>query len=179
MLSVLDTAPVVLPEQLKLWHWIADYYMCMPGEVFAAALPSGLKADKGFKPKMESYVTLAPAYRSQQGIHMAFDMMGKSARQQNLFACYLQLSHWDDEEEDEKKEITREELLNVSHELSSILTQIEKKGILKSTTERWGDLTTMAILILNGYASLVRHRQKLIMASVRPGVSILRCCCME
>ncbi len=130
VLSVLDAAPVVLPEQLKLWHWIADYYMCMPGEVFAAALPSGLKADKGFKPKMESYVTLAPAYRSRQGIHMAFDMMSKSARQQNLFACYLQLSHWDDEEEDEKKEITREELLNVSHELSSILTQIEKKGIL-------------------------------------------------
>jgi primosomal protein N' (replication factor Y) len=30
-------------QQLKLWEWIADYYMCSEGEVMAAALPSHFK----------------------------------------------------------------------------------------------------------------------------------------
>ncbi|MBR6030867.1 MAG: primosomal protein N' [Bacteroidaceae bacterium] len=42
--EVLDAAPVVLPEQLSLWQWIADYYLCSMGEVFKAALPAALKA---------------------------------------------------------------------------------------------------------------------------------------
>ncbi len=37
--------PAVLPEQLRLWRWIADYYLCSLGEVFKAALPSGLKLE--------------------------------------------------------------------------------------------------------------------------------------
>ena len=43
--EVLDAAPIVLPTQLKLWQWIADYYMCPIGEVYKAALPSGLKME--------------------------------------------------------------------------------------------------------------------------------------
>lgn len=40
---VLDTKPVVNSRQLELWDWIKDYYMCNPGDVMSAALPSGLK----------------------------------------------------------------------------------------------------------------------------------------
>lgn len=43
ILHVLDTAPVVFEEQLKLWEWIASYYMCSEGEVMAAALPAHFK----------------------------------------------------------------------------------------------------------------------------------------
>ncbi|MEO8583778.1 MAG: DEAD/DEAH box helicase, partial [Flavitalea sp.] len=43
ILHVLDTEPVVFPEQLKLWEWIASYYMCSEGEVMAAALPAHFK----------------------------------------------------------------------------------------------------------------------------------------
>lgn len=43
--EVLDSAPIVLPEQLRLWQWIADYYLCTLGDVFKAALPSGLKLE--------------------------------------------------------------------------------------------------------------------------------------
>ena len=31
--EVLDYAPVIQPLQLKLWRWIADYYMCFIGDV--------------------------------------------------------------------------------------------------------------------------------------------------
>ena len=43
ILSVIDEEPIVYPQQLKLWKWISDYYMCSEGEVMAAALPTHLK----------------------------------------------------------------------------------------------------------------------------------------
>ena len=43
--EVLDVEPTVLPEQLKLWKWTSDYYLCTMGDVFKAALPSGLKLE--------------------------------------------------------------------------------------------------------------------------------------
>lgn len=43
VLNVLDEEPVVFEEQLKLWEWIASYYMCSEGEVMAAALPAHFK----------------------------------------------------------------------------------------------------------------------------------------
>jgi primosomal protein N' (replication factor Y) len=43
ILNVLDTEPVVYEEQLKLWEWMASYYMCSEGEVMAAALPAHFK----------------------------------------------------------------------------------------------------------------------------------------
>ncbi len=43
ILNLLDTDPVIHPVQLKLWEWIAGYYMCTEGEVMAAALPAHFK----------------------------------------------------------------------------------------------------------------------------------------
>lgn len=41
--AVVDDRPMVTPGQLRMWEWMAGYYMCTRGEVMAAALPSGLK----------------------------------------------------------------------------------------------------------------------------------------
>ncbi len=49
IVSVLDDKPIVNEQQFKLWQWIADYYMCSVGEVFKAALPSGLKLESETK----------------------------------------------------------------------------------------------------------------------------------
>ncbi|XCF07405.1 primosomal protein N' [Tamlana crocina] len=38
--QILDEAPIVNPLQLKLWEWIASYYMCTLGDVMRAALPN-------------------------------------------------------------------------------------------------------------------------------------------
>ncbi len=56
ILSVLDEVPVILPAQLKFWNWIAAYYLCHPGEVMNAALPSA------FKLASESKVILNPVF---------------------------------------------------------------------------------------------------------------------
>ncbi len=41
----IDDAPVVRHPQLKFWQWVADYYLCTPGDVMKAALPAGLKIE--------------------------------------------------------------------------------------------------------------------------------------
>lgn len=41
--AVLDERPIITPQQFKFWDWISSYYMCHPGEVLIAALPSALK----------------------------------------------------------------------------------------------------------------------------------------
>jgi primosomal protein N' (replication factor Y) len=43
ILGILDEAPIVYPEQLALWEWMAKYYLCTEGEVMQAAIPSHLK----------------------------------------------------------------------------------------------------------------------------------------
>ncbi len=46
VISQVDAVPIVLDEQLSLWQWIADFYMCAIGEVYKAALPAPLKKGK-------------------------------------------------------------------------------------------------------------------------------------
>lgn len=43
ILNIIDDEPVVYQQQLDLWKWMSDYYMCSEGEVMAAALPTHLK----------------------------------------------------------------------------------------------------------------------------------------
>ena len=49
VLQIMDEHPIVLPENLKLWEWMAKYYCCTLGDVFRAALPTGLKTGKQIK----------------------------------------------------------------------------------------------------------------------------------
>jgi primosomal protein N' (replication factor Y) len=43
IIELLDDRPLVTSSQLQFWQWMAEYYMCNPGEVMNAALPSALK----------------------------------------------------------------------------------------------------------------------------------------
>lgn len=43
ILDLLDEQPLVTAQQLELFAWMAEYYMCCIGEVMNAGLPSGLK----------------------------------------------------------------------------------------------------------------------------------------
>lgn len=53
---LLDNAPVLRHPQLKLWRWIADYYLAAVGDVYKAALPAGLKIES------ETFVEVNPDY---------------------------------------------------------------------------------------------------------------------
>ena len=131
--------PMLLPRQLRLWQWIADYYMASVGEVYKAAFPSGLKAEDGYRPKTETFVALPPRYRQEQALHIALSMFGRAQKQQKVFLDYLALSHWDTlegtEPQEEIREISREELMNVSHCTSANLKSLIDRGFL-TTYER-------------------------------------------
>ncbi len=43
--ELVDEQPLLLPQQIELWRWMAQYYLCCPGEVMKAALPAGLKLE--------------------------------------------------------------------------------------------------------------------------------------
>ena len=45
VLGTLDDKPILRHPQLDFWQWIADYYLCSMGEVYKAAVPSGLKVE--------------------------------------------------------------------------------------------------------------------------------------
>ncbi len=62
VLELLDDEPVTNDLQLKLFHWIADYYLCSTGEVMNAALPAGLKLSS------ESMVQLHPAFSEETSL---------------------------------------------------------------------------------------------------------------
>lgn len=59
---LLDARPILLPRQFKFWEWLADYYLCTQGDVYKAALPSGLKLESEtiieYNPDFESDVRL-------------------------------------------------------------------------------------------------------------------------
>ena len=128
ILQVMDFSPILLDSQLKLWQWISDYYMSPIGEVYKAALPSGLKAEDGYKPKTELYIRLTSPFRSEQALHVALNMLQRADKQQKTFIDYLALSGWDS---GVGTELTRDELLNQGHSLPTI-NALVKRGLLET-----------------------------------------------
>ena len=128
ILQVLDVFPILFEGQLALWRWISDYYISPIGEVYKSALPAGLKAEDGYRPKTELYIRLTPQFRNEQALHVALNMLQRAEKQQKAFIDYLSLSGWDN---GVGTEITRDELLNQGHSLPTV-TALVKRGLLET-----------------------------------------------
>ena len=140
----LDQRPVVGEMQMRLWQWIAKYYIAAMGDIYKAALPSGMKSEDGYKPSMETYVDLAPAFRSEASMHIALNMLKRANKQLDAFTCFLQMSHWDSIEGETAKEqtveITRDELLNASAQTLTTVNSLIKRGLLTTYEKEVGRL---------------------------------------
>ena len=134
--QVLDSTPILLDTQLRLWQWIADYYMSPIGEVYKAALPAGLKAEDGYRPRTETYIELSSKFRSEAALHVALNMLHRATKQQAAFIDFLTLSGWD---RNEPQELTRDELLNQGHTLPTV-TALVKRGLLQTYEREVGRL---------------------------------------
>ena len=60
ILCLLDTEPVMRRPQYKFWEWISGYYMSTIGEVYQAAVPSGLKLES------ETEVCINPDFEADE-----------------------------------------------------------------------------------------------------------------
>lgn len=71
ILEILDEEPVVLPQNFKMWKWMAGYYCCTLGDVFRAALPPGLKLES------KSNLTLEMGYDEQNFSDAEFSIINQ------------------------------------------------------------------------------------------------------
>ena len=142
--DVLDDAPILLPQQLRLWKWIADYYMSPIGDVYKAALPSGLKAEDGFRPRTELFIRLADKYRDEQTLTLLISSMKRAVKQLDVLMTYLRLTGGDNIEhllpETGLREVTREELMNESHASIAVIRSLQEKMILVTYEKEVGRL---------------------------------------
>ena len=60
ILCPLDDKPILKHPQIEFWQWIADYYLCSMGEVYKAAVPSGLKVES------ETTISANPDFEESQ-----------------------------------------------------------------------------------------------------------------
>lgn len=144
VLQVVDAMPMLLPQQLDLWKWIAQYYMAPIGDVYTAALPAGLKDDEGWQPKTEVYVALSDNFQNDKALAIALDMLKNATQQLKAFTHFLHLSHWDTIENNLTQlpvaEITRVELMNVSGASSAIIKALNNRGLLREYHKEVGRL---------------------------------------
>ena len=149
IIEVLDDSPILLPRQLKLWHWIADYYMSPIGEVYKAALPSGLKAEDGFRPRTELYIRLADNLRDGRTLAFIIESMQRAAKQIEVLMAYLQLAGVDEmggiTPGTPLREVTREELMNVTHASAAVVQALQRRKILVTYEKEVGRLNNGAV----------------------------------
>ncbi len=70
-------SPLLDQKQMRLWEWMAEYYMCTLGEVMRMALPSLIKPQgssaeefsaEEFRPRTEAYIALAPKWHDKKAL---------------------------------------------------------------------------------------------------------------
>lgn len=138
ILAVLDEERMLLPGQYRLWQWVAEYYMCTVGEVYKAAIPSGLKEKDGkvrYRPRTVDCVRLAEKYFDAAGLNSALASMRATPKQQLLLMRYIELAGVNAALTVNNpcvlKEITREELLKATGCSPSVLKAACERGLLE------------------------------------------------
>ena len=144
ILEVLDATLVLLPQQLRLWRWISDYYMSPIGDVYKAALPSGLKAEDGYRPRTELYIRLADNFRNERSLTLMIDAMKRASKQVEVLMAYLRLAGVDGVEhlttEIPLREVTREELMNDTHTTIGVIRALTDRKLLVTYEKEVGRL---------------------------------------
>lgn len=93
ILSVIDSTAIVTPGQLKLWEWIASYYMCSDGEVMSYFLPNDLIV-KGVIEESEIFYKKNSSLRKERFILLneEFDVTLLKGRQRELADYFLDIA---------------------------------------------------------------------------------------
>ena len=91
--------PAATSVQLRLWDWLASYYMCPLGLVMRAAVPAALKSgglsvqeavDGSYSPPQETFVALHPSVRNEADLHAALDSLSRARGQYRAMTEYLE-----------------------------------------------------------------------------------------
>ena len=119
VVDIIDTQPVVTPHQLRLWQWMAEYYMCTLGEVMAAALPAGI-IDDNYTARTTQYIHLHPSLADPRQQELTLNSLRRAKSQEQLLRCFLRINN---------NGVERRVLLEESKVSSTILRTLIDKGI--------------------------------------------------
>lgn len=126
IIEVNDTIPVISDQQLKLWLWISEYYMCYEGEVLKAALPSELYL-KRYKPKKETFIVLARNFTDEE-LNNILNRIVKAPRQYEILSEYIRLSGYTSGSE--IIPVRKSALLRETRASPGVIDSLSEKGIL-------------------------------------------------
>ena len=135
--SAPDEKPTVTALQLKLWRWIAHYYMCTEGEVMKAALPARLKSENATQVSRHSSVSLValhPDIDKEEKLVATLDSLKKGSGGERLLLTYLELA--EPLSLSAPPEIPEAELLKQSGVSAQVLKSCEKKGLFTLARKR-------------------------------------------
>ena len=128
--------PLLDAEQMRLWEWMADYYMCTIGEVMRMALPS-LAKPKGrseeefseviFQPRTEPYIALTAEWSDREHLLEECERIGRRAPRRR--EVLLRIANADPTEKNLNGEIPRR-LIECD---STILAALRKAGYITLT----------------------------------------------
>src|SRR5882724_2500968 len=152
LISVLDLAPVLDTQLIRLGQWIADYYLAPVGEVFRTMLPLGAEFKRA--------VGYRVAERGQMALHLA-GMAGSSARSQKT--PEEQLAEFRVLDYLAERETTREQSLRAATRASKVLLagMVRKKWITrKDVSEARDAARTVKIAVLKRVEGKLNLNQK-------------------
>lgn len=128
IIRLLDDTPFVSAHTLRLWEWIADYYLCTEGEVMAAALPapfrtSGTENDTTLQPRLERFVALHSTYAKEEKLAECLNGWKGAPRQLTLLLAYIELSR-------QQQEVAVAALLKRVGATAALLNALIEKEVL-------------------------------------------------
>lgn len=94
-----DGRLLVGEPQRRLWEWVAEYYMCTPGEVMRVALPSLMKpsargadgfGEREYRPRTECYLIPDESLRDPERLNELFERLSRRAPKQ--YAALLEIA---------------------------------------------------------------------------------------
>jgi len=151
IIEVLDRQPIATALQLRLWAWMSAYYMCPLGDVYHAAMPSGLTTCDGYRPLTERCVVLAEPWCNARSLQEALNML-KSSRaetQKKMLECFIRLSKWDkacaEGGQEAIETVATDRLLSESKGSSATLSALVKRGLLRREEREVGRLNDTSL----------------------------------
>ena len=133
--ELLGSEPVVGEKDLRLWEWIADYYMCALGDVMKAALPSAVKQTGNVKVKKELHVKLADRLFDKTALNETFESLQKTPRRYALLRKLVEMTSFDTaiklNNRNLIRQVSRAQLLHESNTSAAVLLGLKAKGIIE------------------------------------------------
>jgi primosomal protein N' (replication factor Y) len=135
LIKVFDKAAFATDIMLKFWSWLSEYYMCRPGEVVKAAIPSAfnpdgltdLPVDDRYKPKEEVFISLAKDFPENE-LNEILDGLAGAPRQLEILNTLIRFTGYPGSG---SVSIRRKSLLKESGSGTGSLEILISKGILK------------------------------------------------